>query len=98
MNITYKERQELNALSKEVFGVSSKWRTMLKGAVKPAKDELGKVIMPYKVGHKGNYVRHTRWEVPTLEAVRKQILDIKAKQAEMLAEMKTKVDATDSKA
>ena len=31
MNITRAEREELNALSKEVFGVSSKWQKFFKG-------------------------------------------------------------------
>jgi hypothetical protein len=29
MNITYQEKQELNALSKEVFGASSRWQKLV---------------------------------------------------------------------
>lgn len=46
MSFTYTERQELNALSKEVFGVSSFWYNKLykKGVVTKEKNAEGKLV------------------------------------------------------
>jgi predicted regulator of Ras-like GTPase activity (Roadblock/LC7/MglB family) len=46
--MTYKERQEMNALSKELYGVSSRWqKTLRKGELEPAmvQTSSGKTMM-----------------------------------------------------
>lgn len=76
--MTYKERQELNALSKEVYGTTSAWQKRLKGRSVPAKDGFGKVIMPKAIGRKGKYIRYTEWYWETVESVKATMLEIKA--------------------
>lgn len=43
MNITYLQRKELNALSKDIFGVESKWRNLTARIAFPQKDNNGVV-------------------------------------------------------
>lgn len=76
--MTFKEHQELNALSKEVYGKTSAWQKKLKGTAKPAKDELGNTVMPVKVGRKGKYIKHTQYSWETVESVKATMLEIKA--------------------
>lgn len=76
--MTFKERQALNALSKEVYGTTSAWQKKLKGAAKPAKDELGNTILPVKVGRKDKYIKHTQYRWETVASVKATMLEIKA--------------------
>jgi hypothetical protein len=41
MQVTYKERQELNELSKEILGVPSRWRTLVRKGVPKNVRQLG---------------------------------------------------------
>jgi hypothetical protein len=51
MNLTYKERQELNELSKKAFGTSSKWNKLVtKGHTAPF-ERKREVMVPRADGH-----------------------------------------------
>ena len=50
MNLTYQERQELNALSKKAFGSSSRWQKLItKGFAEPVERQR-EVMVPNKKG------------------------------------------------
>jgi hypothetical protein len=54
--MTYLERQELNALSKKVFGVSSKWQKLVNKGVPEPMERERKVMIP---DHKGGVKEKT---------------------------------------
>lgn len=80
MNITTKEREELEALSKDVFGASSRWQTIMKnGYNKPVEQITKKSVRFTKVYH-------------TAESVKTLMLELQTKRNEHLAELKNKQD------
>lgn len=97
MNITKAERLVLNELSKEVYGASSFWRTILKrGVVELAKDGLGVTIEPKKVGRKNKVVKRTviTWYTP--ETVKELMLSLKARNDALKAELKNETNSKGS--
>lgn len=69
--MTFLERKELNALSKEVYGASSRWQTLLRKGVNIIESKKN-------VGRKGKYDTKSKWRPITLEAIKQQMLAIKA--------------------
>lgn len=76
--MTYKERQELNELSKQVFGTQSKWQKLItKGFAEPFERDR-EVMVPTRTGvtkkvftDKKSVVKHY-----SVEEVRKLMLDV----------------------
>lgn len=64
MNLDYKTKQELNALSKEVFGVSSRWQKLVKNGYSEVITEEVEELVPSDV----------LGEEPKTEKVRKPVL------------------------
>lgn len=81
MNISAELRKELNELSKRVYGVSSRWRTMLhKGIIDRIKETA--------VGKRGRKIKEARMTHPTIEDVYKIMLDTEKLQNEQKGEKK----------
>jgi hypothetical protein len=79
MNLTYLERKELNWLSKEVTGVESKWRTLVrKGVPKNMKQIAPKV-----------WQSERRWFF-TFEEVKAYLFEIKALKDKYIEDLKKK--------
>ena len=99
MNITRKEREELNKLSQEVFGVSSRWQKFFKGVSelvtktvtetvpgdKGAPDTTREVVVPV-LDEKGAKSRKIR--AYSVDEVRKLLLDAKRQRDEYIAKIK----------
>jgi hypothetical protein len=82
VNFTREEREELNTLSKEVLGKSSKWRnTGYKKGVRKPKEERTIGASDYK------------WLL-TFEDVKAWLLQVKDAKDKLLAEMKAKATET----
>ncbi len=82
MNITYEERQELNELSRRVFGTTSRWKKILDNGSVDQMEREREVMVPQANGsvkkkvfkdQKGVIKRYT------VEDVRKLMLDLLAK-------------------
>jgi hypothetical protein len=78
MSTTYKENQELNELSKEVFGTSSRWRKIVNNGVAEPFERDREVMVPTSKGmekktftDKKSIIKHY-----TVEEVHKLMLDI----------------------
>lgn len=98
MNITRKDREELNALSKEVFNVSSKWQKFFRGVpelvtktVKEtvpgdngAPDTEKEVVVPVLLDGAKQY----KTKAYSIEDCRKLLLDAKKRRDEYLAKIK----------
>lgn len=96
MNLTRDQRNELNALSKEVFGVSSRWKKLVdKGEVEPITEERTSMVqvgdepetaqtikVPLK--RKDGALRLTATK-HTVESVKELMLSYKAKREEQIA-------------
>lgn len=106
MNITYEKRLELNALSKEVFGVSSRWRTMIKqGYVENRPNtstifERKKVVVPGAKGRAGKpqgQIRKTVTKYHTLESIEQLMLQEKDRLVALKIKAESKVNEENSK-
>lgn len=98
MNITRAEREELNALSKEVFNVSSKWQKFFKGVPElvtktitetvpgdnGAPDTTREVVVPVLLDGAKQY----RVKAYSAEECKKLLLDAKRQRDEYLAKLK----------
>lgn len=96
MSLTYKERQELNALSKEVFGSSSKWQKLVNtGSHELDTEEVTEYIPPTTEDGEGTTKKtevmklregmpHFTKKYYTYESIKALMLDVKAKHAAML--------------
>jgi hypothetical protein len=87
--MTRKEREEMKALSKEAFGITSRWSKLLK---------KGKVtvLSETSVGKKGKKVRHAKMEYFTVGSLKTYMKELINKRAETLEKMKKSVDAPHS--
>ena len=97
-DITRKEREELNALSKEVFNVSSKWQKFFKGVPelvtktvkevvpgdKGAPDTEKEVVVPVLLDGAKQYKTRSY----SVEEIKKLLLDAKAQRDAYLAKVK----------
>jgi hypothetical protein len=97
-DITRKEREELNALSKEVFNVSSKWQKFFKGVPelvtktvkevvpgdKGAPDTEKEVVVPVLLDGAKQYKTRSY----SVEEIRKLLVDAKAQRDAYLAKIK----------
>ena len=98
MYITRAEREELNALSKEVFGVSSKWQKLFQGVPevvtrtlkevvpgdKGAPDTVKETLVPVLV----NGQKQSRIREYSVEELRKLLLDAKKQRDDHFAKIK----------
>ncbi len=98
MDITRKEREELNALSKEVFNVSSKWQKFFKGVPelvtktvketvpgdKGAPDTEKEVVVPVLLDGAKQY----KVRAYSVDECRKLLLDAKRQRDEYIAKLK----------
>jgi hypothetical protein len=78
MNLSYEERQELNKLSKEAFGTSSKWQKLITVGVAEPYERDREVMVPTSKGivkktftDKKSIVKYY-----SLEEVKKLMVDI----------------------
>lgn len=107
--ITRAEREELKALSLEIFGVSSKWKKLLDNGITK---QLTKTVVETVPGENGEPDTTREVEVPVLtesgatqsytkylsvEEVRDLLLDLKAKRDAFLAERKAKMEEAQAK-
>lgn len=97
-DITRKEREELNVLSKEVFGVSSRWQKFFKGVPelvtktvtetvpgdKGAPDTTREVVVPVLL----NGAKQYRVRAYSAEECKKLLLDAKRQRDEYIAKLK----------
>ncbi len=103
MDISYEQRQELNALSKEVFGAKSKWRTLLRVGHVIVLSETIKQKFIYRQGAKGRagrpqgYIRKSKQHYFTVESITKFMVDEKTRMAELKAKAEAKVNEENSK-
>jgi phosphoketolase len=80
MHVTTAQREELDALSKDVFGATSRWQTILKkGYNEPQKQLTKKSTFFVKRYH-------------TVESVKELMLDLRKKRNEHMAALKKKQD------
>ena len=86
--MTYAERQELNALSKELFGKPSRWRKMLERGERKADD----LTNSQKYNSKHAKVRMTTVTPYTYETLKAYLLNIQAQRQELLEKMKKSTD------
>jgi hypothetical protein len=91
MNITKQDRLELNALSKEVFGASSRWQTLLR---------KGNTVVTSKtpIGRRGRFDTRSKIKYETVEYLKSYMTELKVQKEAKLAEMKASIDAQNSKA
>lgn len=110
MNITRQEREELNALSKEVFGVSSKWQKLVNkgyskliteetteyvpGATDNDEGTTRKVQVPVK---RKDGAHQSTTQHHTLASVRQYMLERKEMLEKIRAEMKRQQDEKKAK-
>lgn len=84
--MTRDQREELKALSKELFGTTGKWRKIL---------EKGKIVndkqVKLKTAHKKSSWNHI--EHHTFDTLKGSLLKLKEERAEMLKKMKDSVDS-----
>src|ERR1700722_6333691 len=92
-------REEMNALSKEVFGVSSKWKSLLDHGINEAVTETTPEVVP---GENGEPDRTEEVKVPvtingnrlsrhksfTLEEIKELMLKMKKQRDDFIAKMK----------
>lgn len=100
MDITYQERKELNALSKEIFGSSSRWKKILDKGLpelvthKVAKTETidgvetTKEVEEALLAPNTTKVRQYTQKYYTLETLTAWMKDLKQKRDEYLAKVK----------
>ncbi len=104
MDISYEQRQELNALSKEVFGAKSRWRTLLRVGHVVVLSEDFKRKLVYKKGAKGRagkpqgFIRKSKQHYFTVESVTRFMVEEKTRLAELKAKAEAKVNEANSKA
>ena len=87
MNLTYKERQELNELSLKTFGTTSKWQKLLDDGVSQLYTREREVMVPKANGEitKKTFTdKEYRTKRYTVEEVRKAMVD--ALEAKRLSE------------
>ena len=101
--MTRKEREELNALCKEVFGVSSKWQKLHKGVPelvtktitetvpgeKGAPDTTKEVIVPVL---EANGAKRYKVKFYSFEELKKMVLDAKKQRDDYMAKIKAAQD------
>ena len=97
MNLTYAERQELNALSKEAFGVSSRWQKLVNKGVHEPHERDREVLIPTRKGIEKKVVtdRKNIHKSYTVEEVKALMLKILANRKEEAANTEA-VAAADS--
>lgn len=103
MDISREEREELNALCKEIFGVSSKWQKFFRG-VPQVVTKKTKEVIPGKDGAEPttrevdvpvldtNGAKQYKTKFFTVEEVRTMLLGFKKQIADYKAEMKRQQD------
>lgn len=98
MNITRVERLEMNELSKEVFGVSSRWQKFLNGVLEPVTRTVNETVpgvdgaepttkeaqVPVLVGK----TKVSKMRYYSVEEIKTKMLEFKAKKAEIDAIVK----------
>ncbi len=104
MDISYEQRQELNALSLEVFGTKSRWCKLLSEGYVVQKSEDFKRKLVYKAGAKGRagkpqgYIRKAVTKYHTLETLLDYMIAEKLRITELKAKAEAKLNEENSKA
>jgi hypothetical protein len=106
MDIKRKEREELNALSQEVFGVATRWQKMFRGVPElitktvtetvpgdKGAPETTKEVVVADLDEKGAKRYKTR--TYSVEECKKLLLDAKRQRDEYLAKMKAQQELAD---
>lgn len=110
MNLTRQLKEELNGLSKEVFGASSRWQKLVtNGYVKPVTREEEEIVPAEKAGDlpttrtvqvpvkRADGAPLSTTEHHTVESIHKYMLDRKAQLELIRAEIKRQQDAARAK-
>ena len=87
MIMSKKEREELSALSKEVFGTKTKWLKYIQSG-QPV------TLTVHKVGKKGRFSRTAKTVWHTVDTIREYMFDLKERKRKLLEEMKTSAKDT----
>lgn len=90
MNLTQQEKQELNTLSKKVFGTTSKWEKLVnKGDPEPHTRQREVMLPDGRGGLKTKVFTDTKYVLKhyTVEEVKKLMLDVLASRVETPPQM-----------
>ena len=68
MNVTYKQRQELNKLSKELYGNPSKWASIYHKGIKLLKSKK-------PAGRKGRFIKESELVFLTIDRIQDLMLN-----------------------